>query len=122
MKTYTLHVSGLTRELPICPVSDTLDIAAFIMLGDVELTRATARDLLAKCPDFDVLLTAECKGIPLAYEMSAMSGKPHVVARKEVKVYTQNRSSSPITRSPLSTLSSLSWAIWTRKSSAANGS
>lgn len=90
MKTYTLHVSGLTRELPICPVSDTLDIAAFIMLGDVELTRATARDLLAKCPDFDVLLTAECKGIPLAYEMSAMSGKPHVVARKEVKVYTRN--------------------------------
>ncbi len=90
MKSYTLHVAGLTRELQICAVSDKLDIAAFIMLGDVELTRATARDLLAKCPDFDILLTAECKGIPLAYEMSAMSGKPHVVARKEIKVYTLN--------------------------------
>ena len=88
MKTYTLHVAGLTRELPICAVSDTLDIAAFIMLGDVELTKATAAELLKKSPDFDVLLTAECKGIPLAYEMSALSGKPHVIARKEVKVYT----------------------------------
>ena len=90
MKTYTLHVSGLTRELPICPVSDTLDIAAFIMLGDVELTRATARDLLAKCPDFDVLLTAECKGIPLAYEMSRQSGKRYILARKSKKLYMQD--------------------------------
>ena len=88
MKTYTLQVAGLTRELPICAVSDKLDIAAFIMLGDVELTKATAAELLKKCPDFDVILTAECKGIPLAYEMSAISGKPHVIARKEKKVYT----------------------------------
>ena len=88
METYTLHVAGLTRELPICPISDTMSIAAFIMLGDVELTKATAKELLTKCPDFDVLLTAECKGIPLAYVMSAMSGIPHVIARKEKKVYT----------------------------------
>lgn len=88
MKTYTLQVAGLTRELPICAVSDKLDIAAFIMLGDVELTKATAAELLKKSPDFDVILTAECKGIPLAYEMSAISGKPHVIARKEKKVYT----------------------------------
>jgi len=88
MKTYTLQVSGLTRELPICAVSDKLDIAAFIMLGDVEITKATAADLLKKVPDFDVLLTAEAKGIPLAYEMSAQSGLPHVIARKGIKVYT----------------------------------
>ena len=88
METYTLHVAGVTRELPICPVSDKMSIAAFVMLGDVELTKACAAALLPKCPDFDVLLTAECKGIPLAYEMSAMSGKPHVIARKEKKVYT----------------------------------
>ena len=65
--TYTLHVAGLTRELPICKVNDHMDIAAFIMFGDVELTVACARDLLAKCPDFDIILTAEAKGIPLAY-------------------------------------------------------
>ncbi len=90
METYTLQVAGLTRELPLCAVSDKLDIAAFIMLGDVELTKACATELLKVCPAYDILLTAECKGIPLTYEMSAQSGKPHVVARKGIKVYTIN--------------------------------
>ena len=63
--TYTLHVAGLTRELPICKVNDHMDIAAFIMFGDVELTVACARDLLAKCPDFDIILTAARKGVKL---------------------------------------------------------
>ena len=66
-KTYTLHVAGLTRELPICKINDHLDIAAFIMFSDVELTIACAKALLEKCPDFDVILTAEAKGIPLLY-------------------------------------------------------
>ena len=88
METYKLTVAGVTRDLPVCTVSDEMSIAAFVMLGDVELTKACSGALLPKCPDFDVLLTAECKGIPLAYEMAAMSGKPHVIARKEKKVYT----------------------------------
>ena len=84
-KTYTLNVAGLTRELTICKVNDHMDIAAFIMLGDAELTVAAAAELLKKCPDFDILLTAEAKGIPLAHEMSRQSGKPYVCARKGVK-------------------------------------
>ena len=86
-ETYTLNVAGLTRELTICKVNDHLDIAAFIMLGDAELTVAAAEALLKKCPEFDVLLTAEAKGIPLAHEMSRQSGKPYVCARKNVKLY-----------------------------------
>ena len=86
-KTYTLHVAGLTRELPICPVSDTLDIAAFIMFSDVELTVKTAEALAAKCPECDFVLTAECKGIPLAYEYARQKGIPYIVARKSVKLY-----------------------------------
>ena len=74
-ETYTLHVAGLTRELTICKVNDHMDIAAFIMLGDAELTVAAATELLKKCPEFDILLTAEAKGIPLAHEMSRQSGK-----------------------------------------------
>ena len=54
-KTYTLNVAGLTRELTICKVNDHMDIAAFIMLGDAELTVAAAAELLKKCPDFDIL-------------------------------------------------------------------
>ena len=45
-KTYTLNVAGLTRELTICKVNDHMDIAAFIMLGDAELTVAAATELL----------------------------------------------------------------------------
>ena len=86
-ETYTLNVAGLTRELTIFKVNDHLDIAAFIMLGDAELTVAAAEALLKKCPEFDVLLTAEAKGIPLAHEMSRQSGKPYVCARKNVKLY-----------------------------------
>lgn len=89
-ETYTLHVAGLTRELPICKVNDHMDIAAFIMFGDVELTVACAEELLKKCPEFDVILTAEAKGIPLAYEMARQSGKRWVPARKGAKLYMQD--------------------------------
>lgn len=87
---YTLNVAGLTRELTRYPVNDRLDIAAFIMFSDVELTVKCAEELLGKVSDFDVILTSEAKGIPLAYEMSRQSGKPYVVARKSVKVYMTN--------------------------------
>ena len=85
--TYTLNVAGLTRELPICRINDDLEIAAFIMFSDVELTVACAAELLKRVPDFDVILTAESKGIPIAYECARQSGKPYVVGRKEVKLY-----------------------------------
>lgn len=88
--TYTLHVAGLTRELPICPLNEHLNIAAFIMLGDAELCVACAAELLKKVPDFDVILTAEAKGIPVAHEMSRQSGKPYVVARKGKKLYMRD--------------------------------
>lgn len=85
--TYTLNVAGLVRELPICKVNDHLDIAAFIMFSDVELTVACAKVLLEKCPEFDVIVTAEAKGIPLAYEMSRQSGVRYIPARKGKKLY-----------------------------------
>ena len=50
-KTYTLHVAGLTRELPICTINEHLDIAAFIMFSDVELTVACAKALLENAPN-----------------------------------------------------------------------
>ena len=67
-----------------------LDIAAFVMFSDVEVTVAAAAELLKKCPDFDMIITAESKGIPLAYEMARQSGKTYVVARKSIKLYMTN--------------------------------
>ena len=86
-KTYTMEIAGVKRELPLCPVSDKLDIAAFILFGDVEVTVKAAEELLKKCPEFDYILTPEAKSIPLAYEMSRQSGKKYFVARKKPKVY-----------------------------------
>ena len=84
---YELHIAGLTRQLQKFAVSDTLDIAAFILFGDVELAECCARELLKKVPAFDYIVTPEAKSIPLAYEMSKQSGKKYIVARKGVKVY-----------------------------------
>ena len=77
--TYTLHIAGLTRELPICKVNDHMDIAAFIMFSDVELTEACAAALLKKAPEFDVILTAEAKGIPgQKWQLRGGFGVPHL--------------------------------------------
>ncbi|WNY28434.1 Orotate phosphoribosyltransferase [Methanimicrococcus stummii] len=88
--TYELKIAGLTRYLPICPVNENLDIAGFVIFSDVELTIACATELLKKLPDHDVLLTAESKGIPLAYEMSRQSGKKYILARKGKKLYMRD--------------------------------
>lgn len=90
MEYYTLNVAGLTRQLPLCPINEKLDIAAFIMFSDVELTVACAEALLKKVPEFDVIVTAESKGIPLGYELARQSGKKYIVARKSVKLYMKN--------------------------------
>ena len=87
---HNMKIAGLERALEKFPVSDKLDIAAFILFGDVEVTVAAAEELLKKVPEFDIILTPEAKSIPLAYEMSRQSGKPYVVARKGVKVYMGN--------------------------------
>lgn len=84
---YELEIAGLKRKLQKFPVSDKLDIAAFILFGDVELTQACAKELLEKAPDFDYIVTPEAKSIPLAYEMSRISGKRYIVVRKGIKVY-----------------------------------
>ena len=89
MSTYSMTVAGLQRELPICKVTDDLYIGAFICFGDAELTVACARELLARAPkDYDYLLTAEAKSIPLIHEMARQSGaKKYFIARKGPKAY-----------------------------------
>ncbi|MBP3626482.1 MAG: adenine phosphoribosyltransferase [Clostridia bacterium] len=87
---YTMKIAGLERNLEKFPVNDKLDIAAFIIFGDVELTIAGCSELLKKVPEFDVILTPEAKSIPMAYEMARQSGKPYVIARKGMKVYMRN--------------------------------
>ena len=88
---YRMNVAGLDRDLPICPVTDTLYIAGFVIFGDQELTVACARDLLKIAPEYDYILTAEAKGIPLAHEMARQAGNPkYILARKAPKLYMRD--------------------------------
>ena len=86
-KFYTMDIAGVTCRLPLCEVNEHLDIAAFILFGNTEVTVAAATELIKKCPEFDVIVTPEAKSIPLAYEISRQSGKKYFVARKGTKVY-----------------------------------
>ena len=85
-----MTIAGCERALPICPISDTLDIAGFVMFGDVEITEKSAAALMEKCPEHDIIITAESKGIPLAYEMARIGCRKYVVARKGIKAYMTN--------------------------------
>lgn len=86
--TYEIHVAGLTRHLPLCPISDSLMIGAFVIFGDVELTCACARDLLRLAPDFDFMVAPEAKAIPLIHEMARQSGRnEYFLVRKKKKAY-----------------------------------
>lgn len=87
---YEIEIAGLIRHLPICPVNEHLDIAGFVLFSDVELTIACAKELAKRVPEYDVLLTAESKGIPLAYELSRGSGKKYIPARKSRKLYMRD--------------------------------
>lgn len=87
MAKYKMTIAGLERELELFPVNENLNIAAFIMFNDVEITEACAQELLKICPEHDVVVTAEAKGIPLCYEMARQGCRNYVIARKGIKVY-----------------------------------
>ena len=88
---YRLKVAGLERDLPLCPIGENLNIGAFILFGDVELTEKCSAALVEKAPEHDVMITAESKGIPLIHEMCRLSGKNrYILARKSVKLYMKD--------------------------------
>ena len=91
MMKHTMTIAGLQRDLPICRVTDDLYIGAFVIFGDCELTQACAAELLKRAPEYDYIITAESKGIPIAYEMARQAGdRKWLRARKGAKLYMQN--------------------------------
>lgn len=88
-ETYPITIAGVRRDLPLFEVAPGLRIAVLNILGDVELTQAAAKALAEKLRqvDFDVLVTAEAKAIPLAYALAVETQKPYVVLRKAYKPY-----------------------------------
>ena len=94
---YRMNVAGLQRDLPICKVTDSLYIAGFVVFGDQELTVACAKALLERAPEYDYIITAEAKGIPLAHEMARQHGdSKYILARKAPKLYMRDLFSSTV--------------------------
>ena len=88
---YRMTIAGLERDLPICKVTDQLFIAGFVIFGDPELTVACAAELLKRAPEYDYIITAEAKGIPLAHEMARQAGnQKYILARKGAKLYMRD--------------------------------
>lgn len=88
---YKMNIAGLDRALPLCKLTDDLYIGAFVIFGDPELTTACAKALLEKAPEYDYLITAEAKGIPLIHEMARLAGnQKYMLARKGAKLYMRD--------------------------------
>ena len=88
---YNMTIAGCDRALPLCPLNEKLQIGAFVIFGDPELTTACAKELLSRAPEHDVMITAESKGIPLICEMARLAGnKRYVLARKGAKLYMRD--------------------------------
>ena len=95
MKYFDFELLGIKRKLPFVKVAGRLALASFVVISDTELVRAAAPELVKRLPEVDLLLTAEAKGIILAYEMSRLMSRlmgmeNFVVARKSYKPYMQN--------------------------------
>lgn len=85
---HKMKIAGLDRALPLCPINDELMIGAFVIFGDPELTTACARELLERAPEYDYMISAEAKGIPLVHEMARLAGnQKYFLARKSPKLY-----------------------------------
>lgn len=85
---YEMNIAGINHKLPLCKLNDELYIGAFVIFGQAKLTVACARELLKKAPEYDYLITAEAKGIPLAHEMARQNNdETYFIARKYPKLY-----------------------------------
>ncbi len=90
MDKYELDICGLRRELPIIQIEEDLAIASFVILGDTELLTRAAPELASRLPEFDLLISAEAKGIPLIHEVARFFDMNYIVARKSVKAYMRD--------------------------------
>jgi len=88
-ETYAVEVAGLKRNLRLFEIKPGLKIAILNILGDTEFVQVCARELAQrlKGKDYDLLVTAEAKSIPLAHALSVETKKPYVVLRKTYKPY-----------------------------------
>lgn len=90
-KVFQVNIAGYNAELPILPVSPTLDIAFFNLHGNQKLTEHCGKELAKLVSDCDVLITAESKGLQLCHVIAReLNHEYYAVARKTKKLYMQD--------------------------------
>jgi adenine phosphoribosyltransferase len=88
-ETHSVEVAGIKRELPLVEVAPGVTIALLNILGDIKFVRACAEELAKKLEriEYDVLVTAEAKSIPLIHVLASLVKKDYLVLRKSYKGY-----------------------------------
>jgi adenine phosphoribosyltransferase len=92
-KYYDINLEGRVERLNITPVSPTFHIAAFVLLGNTELTNYCAKLMVNKIKDldYDYIVVPEAKVLPLTQSVCTLLGdRDFVVFRKGVKGYMLN--------------------------------
>lgn len=90
---YTVDICGREEDLPVLPLPSGAKIAFFNLHGNCELTEYCGEKLAERLKDysFDVIITAESKGLQLAHCVARNLGhKFYAVARKTQKLYMQD--------------------------------
>lgn len=88
-QTYGVDVAGVHRELTLFEIKPGLRIAILNILGDVEFVQVAAKELAEKLEpiQYDLLISAETKSIPLVYQLAVDTNKPYIILRKNYKPY-----------------------------------
>ena len=88
---YNLKIFDLERELPVLKTPSGIYIAGFNPVGDMELlTKAgdcLAKQIIDEKIDFDIILTTELKGVPIAQEVARNLKCNYICLRKSPKCY-----------------------------------
>ena len=91
---YKVKLNGTEYGLPIIEIKEGLSIAVFDMLSSEKLSIDASKALLDKIKESDIdlnkvdtVLSAETKGVILAYQIAKYLNKEMVILRKEHKVY-----------------------------------
>lgn len=88
---YVLELFGLKRKLPILKSPSGINIAGFNIVGDMELLQRSGEFLSNKVKSnnvsYDIILTTELKGVPVAQEVARHLCCDYVCLRKSKKCY-----------------------------------
>lgn len=91
---YKVILNGREYGLPIVEIKEGLSIAVLDMLSSKDLSHDASAAVFTKLTEsgldlskIDVVLSAETKGITLAYQLAELLGCDMVILRKEQKIY-----------------------------------